>query len=100
MKNGFCFACSLFALFFSTIVAPAQVTIDVAKITCRQLLTGRMLSTDKMTLWFGVYFNGKRGATIIDVSAVKTNAKKVQDYCGLHQDETVMNAVETLFGIK
>jgi len=100
MKNRFCFACALLALFLSPIAAHAQVTIDVTKITCRQLLTGRILPTNSMALWFGGYYNGKRETTVIDVGAVKTNAKKVQDYCGAHQDETVMTAVETLFGIK
>lgn len=100
MKIQFYSACSLLALLLSTPVVHAQVTIDVTKITCRQLLIGRMLPTNSMALWFGGYYNGKRGTTIIDASAVKTNAKKVEDYCGFHQDETVMKAVETLFDIK
>lgn len=76
MKHRFCFACALLALFSSAVTGHAQVTIDVAKITCRHLLIGRILPTNSMALWFGGYFNGKRGATIIDAGAVKTNAKK------------------------
>lgn len=90
----------LLTVLLSTTVAHAQVTIDVTKITCRQLLTGRMLPTNSMALWFSGYFNGKRGATMLDASAMKPNAKKVEDYCGFHQDETVMKAVEAVFGIK
>ena len=100
MKIRFYATWPLVAVLLSPIIADAQVTIDVAKITCRQFLTGRMLPTKSMALWFGGYYNGKRGATIIDVNAVKANAKKLEDYCGLHQDETVMNAIEKLFGTK
>jgi acid stress chaperone HdeB len=99
MKIRLCFAYSLLTLLLPTMVH-AQVTIDVTKITCRQFLTGRMLPTNSMALWFSGYYNGKRGATIINASDIKANADKVEDYCGLHQDETVMHAVETLFGIK
>lgn len=100
MRTRICIISSLLTVLASTTMAQAQVTIDVAKITCRQLLTGRMLPTNSMALWFSGYYNGKRSATTIDASAVKANAKKVEDYCGFHQDETVMNAVEKLFGTK
>lgn len=100
MKERVWLICSVSLVLLSPGMTHAQVTIDVAKITCRQLLIGRMLPTSSMALWFGGYYNGKRGATLIDAGAVKANAKKVEDYCGLHQDETVMSAVERLFGIK
>lgn len=101
MKNGFCLSCALSALLFvSTAITHAQVTIDVAKITRQQFLVGRMLPTKSMALWFGGYFNGKRGVSVIEASAVKANGKKLEEYCGMHQDETVMKAAETLFGIK
>jgi acid stress chaperone HdeB len=99
MKSGFVTR-SLLALLLSTIVAQAQVSVDVSKITCRQFLTGRMLPTASMALWFNGYYNGKRGATVIEASAIRPNARKVEDYCGLHQDDTVMKAVETVFGFK
>lgn len=99
MKIRFWFACSLLTLLLPTMVH-AQVSIDVMKITCRQFLTGRMLPTKSMALWFSGYYSGKRGATIINAGDVKPNADKVEDYCGLHQDETVMNAVERIFDIK
>jgi acid stress chaperone HdeB len=99
MKFRIWLTCSVLALLLQT-MAHAQVTIDITKITCREFLIGRILPTSSMALWFSGYYNGKRGATTIDASTVKPNADKVSDYCGLHQDETVMHAVETLFGIK
>jgi acid stress chaperone HdeB len=93
-------AVSLAAFVFSVTAAGAQVTIDITKITCREFLIGRIVSTQSMALWFSGYYSAKRGVTMIDASAIKPNAEKVQDYCGLHQDETVMRAVEVLFGVK
>jgi len=93
-------AVSLAALVLPVAAAAAQVTVDITKVTCREFLLGRVVSTERMALWFSGYYNGKRGATMIDASAIKPNAGKVQDYCGLHQDETVMHAVEVLFGVK
>ena len=79
--------------------ADAQVTVDITKITCRQFLTGRLVPTKSIALWFSGYYAGKRGATQIDMGAIRPNAEKVQDYCGLHQDETVMNAAATVLGV-
>jgi acid stress chaperone HdeB len=90
----------LAALVLSVTAAGAQVTVDITKVTCREFLLGRVVSTERMALWFSGYYSGKRGATMIDASAIRPNAAKVQDYCGLHQDETVMHAVEVLFGVK
>ena len=78
----------------------AQVTVDITKITCRQFLIGRTVSTKSIAIWFSGYYTGKRGATTIDVASIEPNADKVQDYCGQHQDETLMKAVEDLFGVK
>lgn len=99
MKTRFCFACSLPALLLS-ITAHAQVTIDITKITCQDFSTSRILPVTSMALWFSGYYNGKRGATVIDASAVQRNAEKVEAYCRVSPGETVMNAVEKVFGIK
>jgi acid stress chaperone HdeB len=78
----------------------AQVTVDITKITCRQFLIGNIVPTKSMAIWFSGYYNGKRGATMIEMSAVEPDADKVQLYCGLHQDEMLMKAIEDVFGVK
>jgi acid stress chaperone HdeB len=97
MKVWLISICAVTAVFCSA-TANAQVTVDITKITCRQFLTGRVVPTNSMALWFSGYYAGKAGATTIDASTVRPNAEKVKDYCGLHQDDTVMNAVQVLFG--
>jgi acid stress chaperone HdeB len=85
------------ALFAAT-PAPAQVTVDITKITCRQFLAGKVVPTKSIALWFSGYYNGKAGNTQIDLGQMRPNASKVEDYCALHQDETVKNAVTAVFG--
>jgi acid stress chaperone HdeB len=80
--------------------ATAQVTVDITKITCRQFLIGSIVPTKYMAIWFSGYYNGKRGATMIEMSAIEPNADKMELYCGLHQDEMLTKAIEDVFGVK
>ncbi len=82
--------------------AQAQLTIDVAKITCRQLLFDRVISTKtkSLALWLSGYYNGKRGNTVIDVAALEKNSDIVEDYCRLNQEATLREAIEKALGAK
>ena|ERR1700722_13928584 len=80
--------------------ATAQVTVDITKITCRQYFAGNIVPTKSMALWFSGYYNGKRGTTMIEMSAIEQNADRMTSYCALHQDETLMKAIEDVFGVK
>jgi hypothetical protein len=81
--------------------ANAQLTLDITKVTCRQYLIGAFeIPTRSMTLWFSGYYHGKRNATTVDIGSIEPNASKLEDYCGGHQDETVMKAIEAVFGVK
>jgi acid stress chaperone HdeB len=75
--------------------AQAQVSVDVAKITCRQLLFDKIISPNSksLALWLSGYYNGKRNNTVIDLGALAKNVDKVEDYCRMNQDLTVMDAV-------
>jgi acid stress chaperone HdeB len=73
--------------------AHAQVTVDITKITCRQFLVGKAVSTNAMALWFSGYYSGKKNVTLVDMGTLRSNAEKVKDFCRLHQEETVMKAV-------
>jgi acid stress chaperone HdeB len=88
------------SMILSLAAAHAQVTVDITKITCRQYLIGNIVPTKTMAIWFNGYYNGKRGATMIDMSATEPNAVKVELYCGLHQDEMLIKAIEDVLGVK
>ncbi len=80
--------------------AQAQVSVDVAKITCRQLLFDKVISpnTKSLALWLSGYYNGKRGNTILDIGELAKNTDKVEDYCRMNEDVTVMEAVTKALG--
>jgi len=76
--------------------ARAQVTIDVAKITCDQYTGYKVTNPENIAIWLSGYYHGKRGETTLDTQQLADYSKRVQDYC-LHNPQTlVMQAVETL----
>ena len=88
------------ALFvFVQIPAQAQVTIDVSKITCEQVLMEKLAWTEReIELWLSGYYHGKRSDTIVEPEAVKQNEEKLNRYCYEHRDTTVMDAVKNVLG--
>jgi len=78
----------------------AQVTVDVAKITCRQLFFDKMISPNEKSLaiWLSGYYNAKRNNTVLDLGALAKNVDKVEDYCRLNEDVTVMDAITKTLG--
>jgi acid stress chaperone HdeB len=78
--------------------ARAQVTLDVAKITCEQLRTYKITRPENIAIWLSGYYHGKRGDTTLETQTLIANARKLQTYCGRNPQTPVMQAVETLFG--
>jgi hypothetical protein len=81
--------------------ARAQMTVDVAKITCRQYLFDRNVSprAPMVANWLSGYFNGQKNNTVVDLGAMAKNKDKVEDYCRLNQDVTLMEAAKTALGL-
>jgi len=78
----------------------AQMTLDVAKITCRQYLFDRTISPNAPTIatWLSGYFNGKRDNTVIDIGNVRKNRDQVEDYCRMNLDIILIEAVRAALG--
>lgn len=72
----------------------AQVTIDVAKITCDQFVLFKVASPDTIAVGLHGYYSGKQDNTVVEVETLKANVKKVRDYCLQNPDVTLMQAVE------
>jgi hypothetical protein len=87
---------SLFAIFVAA-NASAQV-IDVAKISCKQYLTGNVVRQDYLTLWLSGYYNGTRNDTVIGTGTVQQIADKVGTYCRSNLDAGLMDAVQNVLG--
>ena len=78
--------------------AQAQVTIDVAKITCDQFTLYKITDPQNIAIWISGYYHGQRNTTIIDTQQLAGALQKIKDYCNLRPQETVMHAVESVFG--
>lgn len=78
--------------------APAQVTVDIAKITCNQWLAYKIADPDHIAIWLSGYYNGERKNSVIDVQAFKGNVAKLKDFCFKNPDTPIMQAVEKQVG--
>jgi len=78
-------------------VGQAQVTVDVAKITCGQFLAYSVADPKEIALWLNGYYTGKRGgSTLIDTQALKARYDQIRSYCLVNQNTPIMQAIETL----
>ena len=81
--------------------AKAQMTVDVAKITCRQYLFDRTFSprAPMIANWLSGYFNGQKNNTVVDLGVMAKNKDKVEDYCRMNQDVTLIEAAKSALGL-
>jgi acid stress chaperone HdeB len=78
--------------------AAAQVTIDVARITCDQLILFKVAQPRDIAMWLSGYYNGRRNSTRVDVEKLNEYTDSVEKYCINNRKVTVMEAVEKLLG--
>jgi acid stress chaperone HdeB len=78
--------------------ARAQVTLDVAKITCDQYIGYKITNPQNIAIWVSGYYHGTRGDTTLDTQTLVANAKKVRDYCRRNPQTSLMEAVEKSIG--
>jgi HdeA/HdeB family len=76
--------------------AGAQVTIDVAKITCDQFTLYKVTDPQNIATWLSGYYHSQRNDTTVDTLELATYLQNVEDYCHLHPQVTVMQAVESM----
>jgi len=78
--------------------AHAQVTLDVAKITCDQFTLYKITDPQNIAIWLSGYYHAKQNSTLVDTQQLTANTKKIRDYCIMRPEETVLHAVESVFG--
>ena len=72
--------------------------MDVAKITCRQYLTGKITTPRSVANWLSGYFHGERGDTTLDYGDLGANVGKVDAFCRKHHEMPLLEAARTVFG--
>ena len=71
------------------------MTVDVAKITCKQFVLGEIVDVRTLSIRLSGYFNATRKNTVIDIGASRKNSEARQDYClQNHFDVPLMDAVK------
>ena len=83
---------------FLTPAAQAQVSVDAAKITCRQFAAGSIGRHGAVGYWLSGYLNAKQDNTNINIPAMSNNVKKLESYCRKHHETLVMDAAKSVFG--
>jgi len=73
----------------------AQLSVDLAKITCKQFPLMKV-NPDYIALWLSGYYNAKHDNTVVDIERLRESAKKVKRECLYNGQGTVMQAVEKL----
>ena len=74
--------------------AHAQVTLDVAKVTCDQWAGYKITNPQNIALWISGYVNGARGNTVLDTQRLTADTQRVRDFCITNQQVPIMQAVE------
>jgi acid stress chaperone HdeB len=90
-------ACSLVIALVAAPIAPAQVTIDMSKITCDQFLGYKIINPNDIAMWLSGYYNAQRGNTIIDSETLAAQKRDLQDYCLRNLQVPIMQAIDKLF---
>ena len=61
--------------------APAQVTIDAAKITCDQFVHGKVGEPRVVAAWLSGFYNGKRDNRVIDTQNFQARLNELEKFC-------------------
>ena len=82
----------------STSLAQAQVTIEVAKITCGQFVGGEIGGSRTVAAWLSGYYHGKKNSTSVDKQTFEGNLGRLTNFCrtGDNGKILIMQAIEKI----
>jgi hypothetical protein len=77
-------------------IAHAQVTVDISKITCQQLLL--MRDSQALSYWLSGYYQGAHRNTSLELERLKSNHSKLRAACRLakNHETPVMQVIDGL----
>ncbi len=78
-------------------VANAQLTIDMANVTCGQYVAMPPAQSDKFSAWMSGWFSYKNNKTYVDLVAHQKNIASVKAWCSYHPDERVMTGLKNAY---
>ena len=93
------FAILALALLIGPSTATAQVSVDIAKITCMQFVQYKITDPEKIIIWLSGYYHGLHHSLTVDTQSILENTKKIEEYCFKHPDLLVLKAVEEVVAL-
>ena len=85
---------SVFCLMLAGAIWPsvthAQVSIDMARVTCADYLALSAADSAVFSAWMSGWFNQKTGYVFVDLNAYTRNVANVKAWCALNPTQTVM----------
>ena len=98
MKRNIIVTLGFSAALAVTSAAPAQVMLDLNKVTCDQFIKYKVADPKLITVWLSGYFHGKRGDTMVDTQRLNADADAVEKYCFKNPEAPLMPSVEAVIG--
>ena len=96
MKTSMFVASTVWLALLAVTNAQAQVSIDVAKITCDQFAAYRITDPRNIAIWLSGYYNGLRKNTKLDLNQYRKNAEIIVAECKDSPKATVMQTIKTM----
>jgi hypothetical protein len=84
----------LFAASLIPSVAHAQLTIDMARITCEQYLAMTPARSNDFSAWMSGWFSFKNDRPFVDLVVHQKNIASVKEWCKFHPRESVMTGLK------
>ncbi len=81
-------------------LSQAQTSIDMAKITCGQVLDMPADDQADFAAFMSGFFAQRAGRTYVDLNLFQKNVASVLEWCQANKNETVMAGLERATGVK
>lgn len=94
------FVSSVIVSLTASSMAPAQVTIDVSKITCDELIKYEIADPKLIAIWISGYYHGLRKNPMVDKHQTLQSVDELEQYCFKHPNDLVMKEVGELLGVQ
>jgi acid stress chaperone HdeB len=98
LVKGILFVSSVIVLLGASSMAPAQVMIDVTKITCDEFVKYEIADPKLIAIWISGYYHGTHNNQIIDRHKMLQGIDKLKEYCFKNPNALVMKAGDEIWG--
>ena len=86
------------AILFFPAVANAQVTINMAALTCNQYLAMSPQVSRDFSAWISGWFSNRAEKRSVDLLQHRKNVEALKTWCLSHPEASVMSAAQTALG--